>query len=122
MNRGNEFAQKFETLPGKLPAAKLDIPASVAADPDRAVETRRKCPLTAGFSNAFFESLVLRKGTRPISGLSLCGKAGGTNGRLGQLSASALLHPAQSSAVFIINIAESDFRHPHLPIRAGHPI
>jgi hypothetical protein len=57
VNRGNEFAQKFETLPGKLPAAKLDIPASVAADPDRAVETRRKCPLTAGFSNASFESL-----------------------------------------------------------------
>src|SRR5262249_15510657 len=40
----------------------------------RHVETRRKCPLTAGFSNASFESLVLRKGTRPISGLSLCGK------------------------------------------------
>src|SRR5262245_17260097 len=27
----------------------------------RHVETRRKCPLTAGFSNASFESLVLRK-------------------------------------------------------------
>src|SRR5215468_10722148 len=40
----------------------------------RHLETRRKCPLTAGFSNASFESLVLRKGTRPISGLSLCGK------------------------------------------------
>src|SRR5262245_6312641 len=40
----------------------------------RHVETRRKCPLTAGFSNASFESLVLRTGTRPISGLSLCGK------------------------------------------------
>src|SRR5262249_50693043 len=40
----------------------------------RHVETPRKCPLTAGFSNASFESLVLRKGTRPISGLSLCGK------------------------------------------------
>ena len=40
----------------------------------RHVETRRKCPLTAGFSNASFESLVLRKGTRPISDLSLCCK------------------------------------------------
>jgi hypothetical protein len=30
---------------------------------------------------------------------------------IGQLSASQLLHPAQSSAVFIINIAESNFRH-----------
>src|SRR5262249_39705654 len=40
----------------------------------RYVETRRKCPLTAGFSNASFESLVLRKGRRPISGRSLCGK------------------------------------------------
>src|SRR5262252_3993211 len=40
----------------------------------RHVETRRKCPLTAGFSNASFESLVLRKGRRPISDLSLCGK------------------------------------------------
>src|SRR5262249_26018453 len=27
----------------------------------RHVETRRKCPLTAGFSDASFESLVLRK-------------------------------------------------------------
>src|SRR5262249_54933695 len=40
----------------------------------RHVETRRKCPLTAGFSNASFESLVLRTGRRPISGRSLCGK------------------------------------------------
>src|SRR5262245_22505507 len=40
----------------------------------RHVETRRKCPLTAGFSNASFESLVLRKGRRPISDLSLCGE------------------------------------------------
>src|SRR5262245_19293082 len=40
----------------------------------RHVETRRKYPLTAGFSNASFESLVLRKGRRPISDLSLCGK------------------------------------------------
>src|SRR5262249_56485904 len=38
-----------------------------------------------------------------------------TRRSIGQLSASALLHPAQSSAVFIINIAESDFRHAHLP-------
>jgi len=45
-----------------------------------------------------------------------------TRRSIGQLSASALLHPAQSSAVFIINIAESDFRHAHLPIHAGHPI
>jgi len=45
-----------------------------------------------------------------------------TRRSIGQLSASALLHPTQSSAVFIINIAESDFRHAHLPIHAGHPI
>src|SRR5262245_30498877 len=40
----------------------------------RHVETRRKCPLTAGFSNASFGSPGLRKGRRPISDLSLCGK------------------------------------------------
>ena len=34
----------------------------------------RKCPLTAGFSNASFGSPGLRKGRRPISDLSLCGK------------------------------------------------
>src|SRR5262245_34778308 len=45
-----------------------------------------------------------------------------TRRSIGQLSASALLHPTQSSAVFIINIAESDFRYAHLPIHAGHPI
>src|SRR5215510_14822828 len=42
--------------------------------PFRQVVTRRKCPLTAGFSNASFESLVLRRGTRPISGRSLRGE------------------------------------------------
>src|SRR5215813_4961489 len=40
----------------------------------RHVETRRKCPLTAGFSNASFRVSQLREGTRPISDLSLCGK------------------------------------------------
>ena len=40
----------------------------------RHVETRRKCPLTAGFSKASFESPGLRTGRRPISDLSLCGK------------------------------------------------
>src|SRR5215813_4254119 len=40
----------------------------------RHLETRRKCPLTVGFSNASFESLVLRRGTRPISGRSLRGE------------------------------------------------
>src|SRR5262249_41547677 len=38
------------------------------------VETRRKCPRAAGFSNASFRSSGLRKGRRPISDLSLCGK------------------------------------------------
>jgi len=32
------------------------------------VETRRKCPLTAGFSKASFESLVLRKEQTAVFG------------------------------------------------------
>src|SRR5262249_6758861 len=40
----------------------------------RHVETRRKCPLTAGFFNASFESPRLPKGRRPLSDLSLCRK------------------------------------------------
>src|SRR5262249_23553911 len=40
----------------------------------RHVETRRKCPLTAGFPNASFESLVLRKGQTADLDLSLCGE------------------------------------------------
>jgi hypothetical protein len=40
----------------------------------RHVETRRKCPLTAGLSNASFESPVPGRGRRPISDLSLRGK------------------------------------------------
>src|SRR5262249_5151092 len=70
-------------LPGSRGSLRLDAgadlmpstnPASFRSVFCRHVETRRKCPLTAGFSNASFESLVLRTGTRPISGRSLFGK------------------------------------------------
>ena len=47
------------TGPAPIPhlSARLDGKNSLCA-----VETRRKCPLTAGFSNAFFESLVSPEG------------------------------------------------------------
>src|SRR6516165_111598 len=71
LGRAADSFDRTAWLAGSLSplSARLDGKNSLCA-----VETRRKCPLTAGFSNAFFESLVLRKGTRPISDLSLCGK------------------------------------------------
>src|SRR5262249_46253431 len=81
-------------------------------------------PLPRGRLDTYAERLIGTVRQECLDYMIVFGVARSTKTRrsIGQLSASALLHPAQSSAVFIINIAESDFRHAHLPIHAGHPI
>src|SRR6516165_7625064 len=59
LGRAADSFDRTAWLAGSLSplSARLDGKNSLCA-----VETRRKCPLTAGFSNAFFESLVSPEG------------------------------------------------------------